>query len=131
MYDETLVLDILHQVIDAIETVEFRFEPISCVDDFTNSPVGMEKLDSICMLLIAIGESIKNVDKITIRTLLQQYSEVDWKGVKGMRDIISHHYFDIDAEEIYFVCDTKLSTLKTTIQEVAQSLKGTSKDSLE
>jgi len=28
-------------------------------------PVRMEKMDSICMLLIVIGESLKNLDKIT------------------------------------------------------------------
>ena len=32
-----------------------------------------------------------------------------------MRDIISHHYFDIDANDIYFVCDTKLEKLLETI----------------
>ena len=32
-----------------------------------------------------------------------------------MRDIISHHYFDIDANDIYFVCDTKLEELLETI----------------
>jgi len=37
----------------------------------------MEKLDSICMLLIAIGESLKNIDKITKKSLLKQYPEID------------------------------------------------------
>ena len=32
-----------------------------------------------------------------------------------MRDIISHHYFDIDANDIYFVCDEKLEELLETI----------------
>lgn len=32
-----------------------------------------------------------------------------------MRDIISHHYFDIDANDIYFVCDTKLEEFLETI----------------
>lgn len=61
----------------------------------------MEKLDAICMQLIAIGEALKNLDKITNDSLLPNYPQIDWKKVKGMRDIISHHYFDIDAEAIY------------------------------
>ena len=44
-------------------------------------------------MLIAIGESLKNLDKITGGSLLAKYPEVDWKGAKGARDIISHHYF--------------------------------------
>ena len=75
----------------------------------------MEKLDSICMQLIAIGESLKNIDKITNKKLLEKYPQIDWKGAKGMRDIISHHYFDIDANDIYFVCDEKLEELLETI----------------
>ncbi|MES9856898.1 MAG: HepT-like ribonuclease domain-containing protein [Sedimenticola sp.] len=50
------------------------------------------------MMLIAIGESLKSLDKITHGTLLKRYPEIDWKGAKGIRDILSHHYFDLDAE---------------------------------
>ena len=46
------------------------------------------------MLLIAIGESIKGVDKLTNKGLLTQFPKVDWKGAMGIRDIIAHHYFD-------------------------------------
>jgi len=40
---------------------------------------GLEKLDGLCMQLIAVGESIKNLDKITHRTLLKKYPEFEWK----------------------------------------------------
>lgn len=53
------------------------------------------------MKLVAIGESIKNLDKITNKQLLCLYPEIQWKQAMGMRDIIVHHYFDIDAEQIY------------------------------
>jgi uncharacterized protein with HEPN domain len=115
MYDTSLVIEILHQIDSAIDTILERFEPVKHVDNFTDTPYGKEKLDSICMLLIAIGESLKNIDKITDKTLLPNYPQIDWKGAKGMRDIISHHYFDVDANDIYLVCDTKLPALQLTI----------------
>ncbi len=99
-----------------------RFEPIKTVSDFTDSSMGMEKLDSICMLLIAIGESLKNIDKITDETLLKQFPEIDWKSAKGLRDIISHHYFDIDAEEIFWVCDKHIPPLAKTIEKIIANL---------
>ena len=34
---------------------------------------GQEKLDSICIKLIAIGESLKNIDKIMDNKLLVSY----------------------------------------------------------
>ena len=115
MYDKSLVIEILTQIENAIKITLQRFEIVDSVDYFTNTPQGMEKLDSICMQLIAIGESLKNIDKITNKELLEKYPQIDWKGAKGMRDIISHHYGDIDANDIYFVCDTKLEELLKTI----------------
>lgn len=122
MYDRLLVIEILHQIDDAIDTILKRFEPIKSVSDFTDTPYGKEKLDSICMLFIAIGESLKNIDKITEKKLLHYYPQVDWKGAKGMRDIISHHYFDVDANDIYNVCDTKLEGLQSTIRIMINDL---------
>ena len=115
MYDKSHVIEILTQIENAIKITLQRFEIVDSVDYFTNTPQGMEKLDSICMQLIAIGESLKNIDKITNKELLEKYPQIDWKGAKGMRDIISHHYFDIDANDIYSVCDTKLEGLLKTI----------------
>jgi hypothetical protein len=53
MYDKELVREILMQIKEASERVLRRFESIQSVEDFTNSEAGMEKLDAICMQLIA------------------------------------------------------------------------------
>ena len=70
------------------------------------------------MQLIAIGESLKNLDKITNKSLLPQYPHIDWKRAKGLRDIISHHYFDLNAEAIYEVCENQIETLAQTIEQI-------------
>jgi uncharacterized protein with HEPN domain len=123
MYDKELVQDILNQILDATQKVITRFTPVQTVEDFTNSPEGMEKLDSICMQLMAIGESLKNFDKITNKTLLARYPEIDWKGAKGLRDIITHQYFDIDAEEIFLVCKNHISPLSEAIKKIIVDLE--------
>ena len=92
MSDKELVLEVLHQTAEAVGKVLRRFAPVNSVAYLTDTPEGMENLDAICMLLIAIGESLKHINKITDRTLLQNYPEIDWKGAKGLRDILSHHY---------------------------------------
>ena len=122
MYDKSLVLEILTQIGNAVKVTLERFEVVDSVNYFTNTPQGMEKLDSICMQLIAIGESLKNIDKITNKELLIKYPQIDWKGAKGMRDIISHHYFDVDTNDIYFVCDTKLEKLLEVIELIKKEL---------
>jgi uncharacterized protein with HEPN domain len=122
MYDRELVLEILGQIYQAAQTILKRFEPVKTVSDFTDSPAGMEKLDSICMLLIAIGEALKNLDKVTNKSLLPKYPRIDWKKAKGMRDVISHHYFETDVEVIYDVCKNHIPDLAQTINKMIREL---------
>lgn len=123
MYDKELVGEILNQVYQSALTVLARFEPVKSIDDFTGSPEGWEKLDAICMQLIAVGESLKNLDKITDQSLLPGYTEIDWKAAKGLRDIITHHYFDIDAEAIFAVCQNRIGPLAETIRRIQRELE--------
>ena len=63
-YDRDLVVELLRQLHDAAETILQRIGPIRNVHDLTDSRAGREKLDSICMQLIAIGEGLKNLDRL-------------------------------------------------------------------
>lgn len=125
MSDNKQVLIILEQINEALKTVMTRFEPVLDSNYFTDSPAGKEKLDGICMQLIAIGESLKNIDKLTNKQLLQEYAEIDWTGAKGVRDIISHHYFDIDAEEIFWICDQQIKPMQQTVEKMIRDIHAT------
>ena len=116
MYDKDLAREILNQIHHAVEIILERFEAIKGLSDFTDSPEGIEKLDSICMQLIVIGESLKNYDKVTRNLVLSKYQQIEWKKVMGMRDIITHHYIDINAEAIYEVCKNKVPELLKIIE---------------
>lgn len=122
MPKEQLVKEILMQISEAIDTIRYRFEPVDSIDFFLDSPEGEEKLDSLCMLFIAIGESLKNVDKLTEKKLLVKYEHIDWKAIKGMRDVLSHHYFDMNAEAIYNVCDDDIIILQEAIDSMIKTI---------
>lgn len=64
------------------------------------------------MQLIAVGKGVKNLDKETDKKLLLNYPEIAWKEVAGLRDIISHHYFDLNAEIVFDVCQNHITPLK-------------------
>lgn len=123
MYDNELAREILKQIYHATELILQRFESIHNVSDFINSPAGMEKLDSICMQLIVIGEGLKNFDKVTKKSELQKYPQVEWKKAKGLRDIITHHYTDINAEAIYDICRNKIVILEETVKKILEDIK--------
>lgn len=108
---DLIILSTLEDIKLSIELILKRFEEIDDSDAFLVDENGLEKLDSISMRLIAIGEGFKNIDKLTDMKLLAQYPEIAWKNVKGVRDILSHHYFDLDAETIFNICENYLSDL--------------------
>ena len=120
---KSIAIDILEDILSAIERVEERTKDIQTIDDFLCSSSGMVLLDATCMLLIAIGESLKNLDKTTEGKLLPTYPSIPWKNVKGMRDIIAHHYFDVDAGQILWIVKNEIAPLKTAIQFFIDELK--------
>ncbi|MBU4485803.1 MAG: DUF86 domain-containing protein [Candidatus Delongbacteria bacterium] len=122
MFDSELVHEILTNIAESLKKISSRFEGVVISDDFLLTPAGSEKLDSICMQLIVIGESLKNVDKITEHKLLTKYPEIEWSKVKGLRDIISHHYFDINTEAIFDICQNKIPPLADIISRMIKDV---------
>ena len=80
-----MVYETLNNIDIAIERLQERSREIHSVNDYLTSPTGMEKLDAACMVLIAIGESVKTLDKLTEKELLPIYPSIDWKGVMVFR----------------------------------------------
>lgn len=118
MSDPKLVHAILGNILTAIERIERRFVGIDSPDDFVSDDEGVDRLDGITMMLIAIGEQLKQLDAVSGIDLDARYPQVDWKGAKGIRDFLSHHYFVLDAEIIFDVCQNKVKGLKQAILDL-------------
>ncbi len=118
MYDVGLALDSLANIEEALRTIVERSSVVATPDDFLISPSGMMRLDAICMNLIALGEAVKGLDKITKGELLPLFPEVRWSGVMRMRDKIAHHYFEIDAEVVFNTLKQDIPLLLTTVLKV-------------
>jgi len=123
MYDKKLIVEILQNIAWSLDQIVKRFQTIESSDDFLKDDLGLEKLDSICMQLINIGEALKQIDKLTDAKLFINYPDVDWKKAKGMRDIITHHYFDIDAETVYVVCSERIPDMREVIKKILKDLE--------
>ena len=123
MYDKILLLDILLQLEHSMEVIIKRFSKINEPGDFAKNEEGQEKLDSICMQLLTIGESLKQIDKITNGSFLIKYPQIDWGNAKKMRDIIAHHYFDIDEEIVFNVCENHIPAMLRVVRLMIKNLK--------
>jgi len=117
-----MILSTLDDIIYSIELINKRFKDIKSSDDFLKNDTGLEKLDGISMRLIAIGEGFKNIDKLSNKRILVKYPQIPWKDVKGIRDILSHHYFDLDAEVIFGICNNNIRDLLDISKKIKSDL---------
>mgnify|MGYP000910150665 CR=1 FL=1 len=102
---------IMLQIEKSILLLKVWNRDIKDVNDFLLSPEGMKDLAANCMLIEAIGEGFKKVDKLTDKKLLSLYPSIPWEDVIGIRNHIAHAYFDIDAEIIFNVITNHLDPL--------------------
>lgn len=116
MYNEMLV-EKLNFILESIGLIEERFMKISVPDDLVLSPNGVMILDSISMRLQVIGEQVKGIDKLE-QQLFTRYPQVHWQNIMRLRDLISHHYQDIDHEMIFSICSNDLPALKSTLVKI-------------
>ena len=122
MFDREIALDALHKIRSVIDTIIERTSLVKNPDEFLCSPNGMLCLDAICMNLIAMGEAVKGLDKLTRGELLPKYPEVYWSGVMRMRDKIAHHYFEIDTDVVFRTIQEDIPQMTDTIDRMIADL---------
>ncbi len=99
-------------------TIQERASVVQTPDDFLHSPGGMLRLDAICMNLIALGESVKGLEKLTHGELLSLYPDIYWSGVMRMRDKIAHHYFEMDTDVVFQTLQQDIPSMIPVIEEM-------------
>ena len=122
-FDIEITLDSLQKIKAMLDLITERSSVVETPNDFLCSPGGLMRLDAICMNLIALGETVKGLDKQTGGQLLKNYPEVYWKGVMGMRDKISHHYFEIDSDVVYRTLEEDIPTMIPVVEKIISDLR--------
>ena len=112
----------LEQIDTAISELKEWNKDVSSAEDYYTSPAGMQKLAANCMLIEAIGEGIKQIDRKTNGRLLPLRPEIPWEDVMGIRNHIAHGYFDIDGDLIFSTIKNDLDALKQAIEYFLQTL---------
>jgi uncharacterized protein with HEPN domain len=63
-----------------------------------------------------IGEAAKRLPE----PIRQQYPHVPWKRIAGTRDVLIHHYYQVDYELLWQTIREKLPVLKDTTHNILQ-----------
>ena len=122
MFDKEHALDSVQKIKAMLGLIVERTSVVETPNDFLCSPEGMLRLDAICMNLIALGETVKGLDKLTEGKLLNNYPDVYWKGVMGMRDKITHHYFEIDTDVVFRTIEEDIPEMLPIVERMISDL---------
>ena len=122
-YDRGMLIERLYTLLDALERIPRRFAGIAKPADFYASDAGIDRMDAICMILIAAREEFKRIDEKTNGQLLGQYPNVTWRGVMGVRDVLAHGYFQVNAEQLFAICKDDIPELIETVKIMIQDVQ--------
>jgi len=94
----------LQDIIDDIQKIEKYTKNLS----FENFLIDELIQDGVLKNLIIIGEAVKNIPE-DIKII---NSEIEWKKIAGLRDILIHSYFKINSRIIWDIISNKIPKLK-------------------
>ncbi len=83
----------------------------STMEEFLSSEMQKRALG---MTTINVGELVKNVSS----KLKEQYTEIPWKAIAGMRDITAHKYQTLRMEDVYNTVKMDFPVLKRQIESI-------------
>ena len=65
-----------------------------------------------------IGEATKRISP----ELKSKHTNIAWKEIAGLRDVLIHDYEDVDLPAVWQIIQNDIPTLKTNIQKIINTL---------
>jgi len=101
----------IEHILECIEKIEYIVYKLQNFAAFEEKWI---EQDAVIRNLEIIGEaSIKISD-----SLKEQYPNVSWREMRGMRNFVTHQYFGVELDEIWATITNDIPILKTQIQNI-------------
>lgn len=99
----------LNHILDAIKKIE-QYTKFG-EEVFLSEPHWQ---DATIRQLEIIGEATKRISK----KILQENTEVPWRRIAGLRDVLIHEYMGVDITAIWEITQKNLPHFKTQIEQI-------------
>lgn len=103
---------LLYDILTAVEKIE-NFTRQASLSELMDDE---KTKDAVLRNLQVIGDAAKNIPE----AFIVQHPEVDWGGIAGMRDIITHRYFRVDWQLLWTTIHEELPVLHAQIQKLVK-----------
>lgn len=104
----------LQHIIESIELIEYYIQG----KNFKEFKESIQLQDSVFRRLEIIGEAVKNLpDEIK-----NMKSDIPWKEIAGMRDILIHQYFGVDLQLTWQVIKEDNRKIKALLIELLNTI---------
>lgn len=114
---ELTIKDRLEDILESIELIEEWSQGMTELQDFMITPGRVMAFNACVMRLQVIGEHVGKLLKEQ-NNLLENYTEIPWQAIYGMRNIISHEYSNIDETIVVSIINDDLPKLKAVVNEL-------------
>lgn len=105
----------LNDIVNALKSIDTFVEGMN-FEDFKKDD---KTMSAVIRKFEIIGEATKNISN----NIRDQYSQIPWKEMAGMRDRLIHGYSDVDLNLVWETVQKRLPKLKSEIQNILKEGK--------
>lgn len=110
----------LQRMIEACEKIQEYIKRTN-KDDFM---MQTEFYDAVCMQFSHLGEQVNSLQESRERIIQHFPDDIDWPGLKGLRNQIDHNYIAIDPEQIWNFANQEVADLEISLKRILKKRFG-------
>ena len=100
----------LNDILESIEKIEGYLDGFKAMDFENDSAIQ----DAVMRRLEIIGEAVKRLPE----KMKSEYSDIPWRNIAGMRDILIHEYAGVQTERVWRTVKNDLPPLKRVMAKL-------------